>query len=319
MAGYYTNFCLTAEQKGRRLDKCLAEFFSEHTRVGWQKTIRAGEVAVNNETCLRVGRIVGGRDNIAARSLPPPPSPSPAEMCQPEELPLDVVYEDDAMIVVNKAAGMVAHPGNGNLTGTLQSALMFRHPPSASLPRGGIVHRLDKDTSGLMAAAKTDSARLSLIAQFKSRSARREYLALAHGSPPATGLINRPLSPKRHAPGKMEVSLEGKEAITRYEVLQAWPGFSLLRCRLETGRTHQIRAHLEHIGHPIVGDPVYCRRARPLPFSLSRQALHAERLHLLHPETAEEKTWHTPPPPDFQTVLRFLGEAVDADGQGENQ
>ena len=299
-------FCLFPRQApSQRLDIVLAGIFRQHPRTAWQTLIGGGGASVNGAYCCRPSRKVGGGSEIAVdfSALPPPRT----ENCAAENLPLCIVYEDEQIIVIDKAAGMVVHPGNGNRNGTLQSALLFHHPPAAALPRAGIVHRLDKDTTGLLAAAKTEAARQSLIAQFKERSVRRQYLAIVHGAPAATGLINRPLAPARNTPGHMAVRADGKEAITRYAVIERWPGFSLLRCWLETGRTHQIRVHLEYAGHPVAGDLTYHRRARQMPFVMPRQALHAETLRLLHPASGATVEWHAPPPADMQNVLQQLG------------
>jgi 23S rRNA pseudouridine1911/1915/1917 synthase len=283
----------------------LAQLFSAHTRAALQALISSGAVCVNGVECRRQAQLVnaGQEINIDFSRLPQVHD----ENCDAENIPLRVVYEDDDIVVVNKAAGMVIHPGHGNRTGTVQAALLYRHPPAAALPRAGIVHRLDKDTSGLFVAAKTEVARQSLIEQFKSRQAGREYLALVCGAPAATGLINRALSPKRGAQARMNVVHSGgKEAVTRYAVLRRWPGFALLRCWLETGRTHQIRAHLEYAGYPIIGDPVYQRRARCQDFFISRQALHAETLRLIHPVRVDECCWSCPLPDDMQAVIAQL-------------
>ena len=304
---HYTRFCLLPHGGGERLDKTLAALFPHHPRAALKNIIERGAARINGEEVLRPARgVLGGAEVCVDFSLLPPREDGQVAA---EDLPLRAVHEDDNIIVVNKPAGMVVHPGHGNRFGTLQAALLFRHPAAAALPRGGIVHRLDKDTTGLLVAAKTEKARLSLTAQFKSRGVRREYLAIVHGAPDATGLINRPLAPQGSASGKMAVRRSGKEAVTRFAVIRKWRDFSLLRCWLETGRTHQIRAHLEYAGYPLAGDPVYSRRARVLPFPMPRQALHAETLHLIHPADGEEKTWSAPPPADMQAALRALDKA----------
>lgn len=302
----YSSFCLLPHEDAR-LDKTLAALFPAHARAVWRAAIEQGAVQIDGEAALRPARRLPHECEVML-NMAALPVVRHEDACAAEDLPLDIVYEDSEIIVVNKAAGMVVHPGRGNHNGTLQSALLFHHSASAALPRAGIVHRLDKNTTGLLVAAKTETARLSLIMQFKSRTARREYLAIVHGIPAATGLINRPLAP--YKPGKMAVRRDGKEAITRFSVLRRWRGFSLLRCRLETGRTHQIRAHLEYAGYPIAGDPDYHRRARTLSFTMTRQALHAETLHLSHPTDGELHKWSAPPPEDMQTAMRVLDEAV---------
>ncbi|MGI9305889.1 MAG: RluA family pseudouridine synthase [Gammaproteobacteria bacterium] len=309
-SGYYTNFCLLSRGGGERLDKTLAALFPAHPRAALRELIERGAVRLDGAPALRPARRAKGGEEIGAdfSALPVRRGDEVAA----ENLPLAVIYEDRDILVINKPAGIVMHPGRGNRDGTVQAALLFRNPPAAALPRGGIVHRLDKDTTGLFVAAKTEAARLSLLAQFKSRSVRREYLALAHGAPDATGIVNRPLAPHRNAPGKMAVRHKGKEAVTRFAVVRRWKNFSLLRCWLETGRTHQIRAHLEYAGYPIAGDPAYSRRARDLPFGMPRQALHAEVLHLTHPKTGEELTWRAPLPEDMQAALDFLDRAARA-------
>ena len=303
-ARHYTRLCLyLCNADNIRLDRALASVFTQHPRTALQTLISQGAVYINHEECRKQSRLLRGDEEIAIDFSA---LPTVSDDCVAEDLPLAVVYEDDDIMVINKAAGMVTHPGHGNRVGTLQSALLHHHAALAELPRAGIVHRLDKDTSGLLVVAKTAAARCFLLAQFHRRHVRREYLALVHGVPEATGKINRPLSPKRGEPQRMTVNArDGKEAITRFAVLRRWAGFALLRCWLETGRTHQIRAHLEHIGYPIVGDPVYCRRRRNFSFDLRRQALHAEKLHLLHPN-GDAREWTIPPPNDLRLALEKL-------------
>lgn len=308
---HYIIFCLLPRHNpGERLDLTLAGVFPRHARTAWKTLINSGGALINGKCCRRPAHKVAGGSEIAVDFSALPALRN--ETCAAENLPLHIVYEDDDIIVLNKAAGMVVHPGHGNRNGTLQAALLFHHPPSATLPRAGIVHRLDKDTTGLLVAAKTEAARQSLIAQFKERSVRREYLAIVHGTPAATGLVNRPLGPARNIPGHMTVRTDGREAITRYAVINRWPGFSLLRCWLETGRTHQIRVHLEYAGYPVAGDLTYHRRARNLPFVMCRQALHAETLRLLHPASGGIQEWHAAPPADMQNALQQLKQLSSA-------
>jgi len=219
-----------------------------------------------------------------------------------------VVFEDATLLVVNKPAGLVVHPGSGNWQGTLLNALLQRVPALAGIPRAGIVHRLDKDTSGLLVVAKTLAAQASLVRQLQARSVKREYLAVAHGRIARDGRIEAPIGRHPVKRTKMAVVARGRPAVTHYQVLERYPGASLLRCRLETGRTHQIRVHLSAQGHPLVGDPVYGKRSSGIPFP--RQALHAERLGLLHPKTRKPMSWHAEPPADLQELIASLRDSA---------
>lgn len=303
------------ELEGARLDAALAALRPERGRADWKRRIAAGQVQVDDapddkpDRILRAGQVVShpssSEDNDDS-------STAVREEVAPENIPLTVVYEDDHMLVVNKPAGMAAHPGTGIDHGTLQNALLYHCPASALLPRGGLVHRLDKDTTGLLAAAKTERARRRLTAGFKTRTIGREYLALVCGAPPQTGRVDAPLAASRGAFQKMAVRVAGRPSATRFAVERRWPGFALLRCWLESGRTHQIRVHLEHIGFPVAGDRLYRRRARRLPRDIGRQCLHATELKLSHPETGAAMHWHAPLPEDFQSVLTALdGRAAD--------
>ena len=221
--------------------------------------------------------------------------------------PLTVLHEDATLIVINKAPGMVVHPAPGRWQGTLVNALLHRLPQLAELPRAGIVHRLDKDTSGLLVVGKTLIAQTDLVRQLQARTVKREYLALVYGEMDRAGTVDAPLGRDPHNRTKRTVHTMGKPAITHYDVLERYPGLALLRCRLETGRTHQIRVHMQHIGHPLVGDIIYAssrRGSAKIPFP--RQALHAERLGLVHPATHEEMSWASPLPPDFASLLQAL-------------
>jgi len=217
---------------------------------------------------------------------------------------LEIVFEDALMLVVNKPPGLVVHPGSGNWSGTLLNALLRHSPHLAGLPRAGIVHRLDKDTSGLMVVAKTLAAQTDLVRQLQARVVRREYLALAHGRIARKGTIDAPIGRHPVQRTRMAVAARGRHAVTHYEVLERFSNSTLLRCRLETGRTHQIRVHLGSIGHPLVGDPTYGKRHAALAFM--RQALHAERLALHHPQTGRAMSWRAPPPADVQRLIRTL-------------
>ena len=304
---------------GRRLDQALAELFPDFSRSRLQQWIKAGEVTVDGvaETRPRT-RLEGGETVEVEAELPR------EARCEPQDIPLDILYEDDAILVVNKPAGLVVHPAAGNPDGTLQNALLHYDPALAVVPRAGIVHRLDKDTSGLMVVARTLAAHHALVGQLQSRSVGREYLAVVVGVMTGGGTVDQPIG--RHPVDRKRMAVVaqgGKPAVTHYRVVERFRGHTLLRVRLETGRTHQIRVHMAWLKHPLVGDPVYGGRVR-LPAGASaslrdmllgfrRQALHAERLSLLHPVSGESMSWEAPPPADFQALV----EALRADSVGE--
>ncbi|MDR2838973.1 MAG: RluA family pseudouridine synthase, partial [Azonexus sp.] len=226
----------------------------------------------------------------------------------PEDIPLDILFEDAALLVINKPAGLVVHPGSGNRNGTLMNALLHHVPGIEAIPRAGIVHRLDKDTSGLLVVAKTLAAQTDLVRQLQARTVRRIYLALAAGVVKHSGSVDAPIGRHPAQRVKMAVVPEsrgGKAAKTRFRVLETFAHCALLECSLETGRTHQIRVHLASIGHPLVGDPVYGRAKANLP-DFPRQALHAARLGLVHPASGQEMLWETPLPPDMSELLETL-------------
>ncbi len=211
---------------------------------------------------------------------------------------------DDALLVVNKPAGLVVHPGSGNWQGTLLNALLGRAPALAGIPRAGIVHRLDKDTSGLLVVAKTLAAQTDLVRQLQARSVKREYLAVVQGRVARDGKIDAPIGRHPVKRTRMAVTARGRQAVTYFQVLERYERATLLRCRLETGRTHQIRVHLSSLKHPLIGDPAYGKRNGAIPFS--RQALHAERLGLLHPSTGRPMSWQADPPEDMQELISTL-------------
>ena len=301
---YYTRFSIMKDNV--RLDKCLADVLPAYSRVLLQKLINGGGVAVNGKICTRPAQKIAAGAVLAVEQARLAQLTEIDDTCRPESLSLQIVYEDEALLVVNKASGMVTHPGHGNRHGTLQSGLLHHHAGAAALARAGIVHRLDKDTSGLLVVAKTVTAQKQLLSQFKTRQISREYLALVCGAPPATGIIRGRILRHRHERQRMAVTAGGKEAVTNFICQRRWRGFALLHCKLETGRTHQIRVHLEHNGYPVMGDKVYRRRAPPLPVTVPRQMLHAETLRLLHPLSGALHEWHCPPPPDMQQVLAAL-------------
>jgi 23S rRNA pseudouridine1911/1915/1917 synthase len=231
------------------------------------------------------------------------PTPQ-SQAFKPEAMALDIVFEDAYLMVINKPAGLVVHPAPGNWSGTLLNGLLAHDPRAAFLPRAGIVHRLDNDTSGLLVVAKTLAAQADLVRQLQARSVKREYLAVVHGRPSRDGKVEAPIGRHPLNRTRKTVTARGRPAATHFQVLERYANAALLRCRLETGRTHQIRVHLVALGHPLVGDPAYGKRKSSIPFS--RQALHAERLALVHPATRETMSWQVDPPPDMQELITGL-------------
>jgi 23S rRNA pseudouridine1911/1915/1917 synthase len=293
---------LTSAVCGDRLDKVIAKLVPQFSRSRLQQWIEAGYVSVNGEPA-RAKMTVFGDETVC---ILPQPAPED-EAFHPESMDLKIVYEDAAIIVLDKPAGLVVHPAAGNWSGTLLNGLLHHFPPLAGVPRAGIVHRLDKDTSGLMVVAKTLEAHTDLVRQLQARTVKREYLALVWGTPQASGTIDASIG--RHARDriKMAVSenLTAKPAVTRFERLAsgALDGrpVSLVRCKLETGRTHQIRVHMQSIGFPLVGDSLY-GKAHLAPV-FPRQALQACRLGLVHPATGEECEWQIALADDFAGLL----------------
>jgi 23S rRNA pseudouridine1911/1915/1917 synthase len=281
-----------------RLDQALAQLMPEHSRSRIRTWIDAGRVTLAGAVVDAKRRLGGGERIVVVPLLDPRAVPF-----TPQPIPLTVVYEDAALIVVDKPAGLVVHPGSGNWNGTLANALLHHAPTLASVARAGIVHRLDKDTSGLLVVARTAMAQTDLVRQMQSRSVRREYIALAMGDIARGGTVDAPIGRHPVKRTSMAVVRTGKPAVTRYEVRERFGECTLLTCRLETGRTHQIRVHLASLGHPLVGDPAY-GRGRSIAFP--RQALHAWRLGLVHPITHEPMQWEAPLPADFAALLAAL-------------
>jgi 23S rRNA pseudouridine1911/1915/1917 synthase len=294
---------------GERLDKFLGGALPDYSRNRLQDWVEAGAVTVDGKA-TKVRHLLRGGESIKVF-----PQEMPEQFAfAPEDISLDVVYEDSSIIVLNKPAGLVVHPAAGNWTGTLLNGLLHRFPELKQLPRAGIVHRLDKDTSGLMVVARTDIAQTSLVKQLQERTVGRRYLSLVWGDAPSQGKVLATVGRDQRDRLKMAAgSAQGKPAATLFRRL-AKGAFSetpvaLLECRLETGRTHQIRVHLESLGFPLLGDPVYRKRtpgvAKLLPFS--RQALHAYALSLQHPATQELMTWFRLPPQDILDLLPIVG------------
>ena len=289
---------------GLRVDQALARLLPEHSRSRLQSWLREGRVKVDGVVVTETKRKLVGGERIAIAAA----ETAQRSAAAAEAIALAIVYEDDDLLVVDKPAGLVVHPGNGNPAGTLLNALLHHVPGAAGLARAGIVHRLDKETSGLLVVAKSETAQTDLVRQLQARSVKRHYLALVHGDVARAGTVDAPIGRHPTLRVKMAVVGGGREARTHYEVRRRFAGATLLECRLETGRTHQIRVHLSSIGHPLVGDPTYGRRhaATPLLASFRRQALHAWRLQLLHPRLRREMVWEAPLPADFATLLERL-------------
>ncbi len=294
---------------GLRLDVALARALPQHSRSRIRQWLDAGCASVDGGSAEPTRRVHGG-ERVAIE----PPAARDETAFRPEAIPLNIVYEDDSIIVVDKPAGMVVHPGSGNWQGTLLNALLEHAPQLSSLPRAGIVHRLDKDTSGLLVVAKTPEAQTALVRQLQSRTVTREYVALVEGDLDRGATIDAPIGRHPRRRTEMAVVATGKPAVTRFEVVERFGGTAtLIRCRLETGRTHQIRVHLAAHGHPIVGDPVYGHRRGRRRIAHPRQALHATRLALDHPQTGDRREWSVPIPPDLErlvTTLRGPQEAL---------
>jgi 23S rRNA pseudouridine1911/1915/1917 synthase len=290
----------------------LVKFFPEYSRSRLQEWITRQQVTVDGSFATSKQKVWGGE------KLEVLPQSHPAE--QPylaEDIALNIVYEDDSILIVNKPAGLVVHPGSGNWEGTLLNALLHHAPQLTEVPRAGIVHRLDKDTSGLLVVAKTIAAQTALVRQLEARSVQREYLALVHGEVTRSGKVDAPLGRHPTQRVKMAVVESGKPAVTHYQIERKFPSCTLLRCRLETGRTHQIRVHMAQIGHPLVGDSVYLKgpqkcvpQLRELLNGFPRQALHATRLGLVHPVSGEMMEWHAPLPQDMVQLLQQINEMV---------
>jgi 23S rRNA pseudouridine1911/1915/1917 synthase len=289
---------LTPASAGRRLDVALADSLPQYSRSRLRAWIDAGRVTVDGAVG-EPARRVRGDERVVVRAETEPLAAAP----QPEPIALTIVYEDPTLAVIDKPAGLVVHPGAGNRSGTLQNALLHHAPALAAVPRAGIVHRLDKDTSGLLVVAKTIAAQTSLVRQLAARSVQREYVALAAGDLDRGGTVDAPIGRHPTRRTAMAVVAGGRPARTHYQVVERFGIATLLRCRLETGRTHQIRVHFAKLGHPLVGDPAY---GKPGAVRFGRQALHAARLSLAHPATGEPQEWESPLPHDFAALIAEL-------------
>jgi len=308
---------------GRRLDAVLAELFPEYSRSRLSAWIKSGDVTVDGASPRGRDAVHGG-EAIVLSVVQETQTHAVAE-----DIPLDVLYEDEHVFVLDKPAGLVVHPGAGNPDGTLVNALLHRDAALELLPRAGIVHRLDKDTSGVMVVARTLPAHTSLVAQLSAREVHRQYLAIVVGALVSGGSARTGIDRHPRDRVRMAVREDGKEAVTHYRLRERFRSHTALECRLETGRTHQIRVHMNHLKHPIVGDPLYGGSFK-LPKGASdefiaalrafkRQALHAEVLEFAHPVTGEPIRCSAPVPADMQRLMTLLRQDAAAHAEAERQ
>ena len=303
-------FKLDDDVCGDRLDKVIAKLIPQFSRSRLQQWIASGHVSVDGVPGRGKMTVLGGEEVVVC------PQSAPEDTAYlPQAMDLDIVFEDKSMLVINKPAGLVVHPAAGNWSGTLLNGLLHHYPAIAGVPRAGIVHRLDKDTSGLMVVAKTLEAQTDLVRQLQARTVKREYLALVWGKPNLSGTIDLPMA--RHPRDRIKMAVSespsAKPALTHFKriAVGALEGkaVSLVECRLETGRTHQIRVHMAHLGFPLVGDTLYGKQH--LASYFSRQALQARRLGLMHPKTQKECSWEVDLADDFAALLVRAGIVTD--------
>ncbi len=294
----------------QRLDAVCAKLFPAHSRARLQTWIKSGELQINGHSGKASEKVLGSELITIDAAIHRDTS------MEPQALDLNIVFEDDQLLVINKPAGLVVHPAAGNRDHTLLNGLLAHFPPSAELPRAGIIHRLDKDTTGLMVVAKTLETHTYLVQEMQARTIQRGYAALVNGILTAGGTVDAPIGRHPHNRLKMAVIWDGKPAVTHYRIRERFSTHTYLEVKLETGRTHQIRVHMSHIQKPIVGDILYGGRAhlpkgcsestRSLLQSFPRQALHAERLSVVHPASKIEMTWFAEIPADMQQLIDGL-------------
>lgn len=299
-----------AQRAGSRLDQTLAEMFPDFSRTRLRAWIEAGLVEVDGQIWRPRDRLRGG-ENVIVHAVA-----EPEVTVEPEDIPLAIVYEDDDILIIDKPPGLVVHPGAGNHNGTLLNGLLYYDEQLATLPRGGIVHRLDKDTGGLMVVARSMRAHTALVAAISAHDVTREYIAVCRGRVISGGTVDEPIG--RHPVDRIRMAVveKGKHAVTHYRVKERFGSHTLIDVRLETGRTHQIRVHMAHLGHPLLGDPLYGGRLsiptgasdtlRVALHGFRRQALHASRLELEHPITGKRQEWRSPLPRDMNALMILL-------------
>ena len=297
---------------GQRLDVALSEMLPDYSRSKITDWIKSGEALINDKTFKPKDKVNGSE--MVELTI----SQKQNNDWLGEDIPLKVVFEDEDIIVLNKAVGIVTHPGAGNWSGTLANALLYYEPKLATLDRAGIVHRLDKNTSGLMVVARNEKSQKYLVEQLQTHSVSREYSAIVYGHMVAGGTIDEPINRDTKNRVKQAVSSHGKEAITHYRVIDRYQNHTHIKAILETGRTHQIRVHLSHIGHPLIGDTMYGGKVRfprkadailkEALVSFKRQALHARKLTLTHPISGELMSWKSPLPEDMSELLNVLND-----------
>jgi len=297
---------------GSRLDAAISEMLPELSRNKITSWIKSGEILIGSNPFKAKEKVLGGE--IIKMNV----SPEENTNWIAEDIKLDIIFEDDEIIILNKPSGLVTHPGAGNTHGTLANGILFARPELSQLDRAGIVHRLDKDTSGLMVVAKSEHAKLSLIKQLESHSVSREYSAIVYGSMVTGGMVDEPIGRDSANRQKQAVTKGGKPAITHYRVIEKFKNFTLIKAILETGRTHQIRVHMSHIGHPLLGDFTYGgkvkfpkRAKEELKVAIkefSRQALHAKKLSIIHPADNKELSWKSKLPEDINAMINILRE-----------
>lgn len=302
---------IPTDANDQRLDQALAQLNPDYSRAQWQQWIKDGCVRIDGIVITKTRHRVSANQEVVVHA-----TLSEQVGWEAQEIALDIIYEDEALIILNKPAGLVVHPGAGNPDKTLVNALLNYDSNLVHVPRAGIVHRLDKETSGILVVARNLSSHNYLTQAISNREIKREYQAVVHGTLISGGTVDAPIDRHPTHRTKMAVKNGGRDAVTHYRIIEKFPHFTHIKCELESGRTHQIRVHMQHIGHPIVGDPVYGYR-RGIPGKLTehirqyvtafpRQALHAWRLTMTHPETHEELSWEAPLPEDMCFLLKEL-------------